>query len=202
MKLGTYQEPCKTKDPRLTQLLYLGKAEHDYLFHKADRVTNLITINVTYGVISIRRAVPSEVSAKIYVPKKPTVAQAFLYARLTPSLREAFGLPQPQYAHKAYSIPVEQQPFRGIPILTCKVADWILPDTPAPSREREHEPLYKPEEHPPGPIRHGTTAMAQPSAPQATDLATALELVNSSAPPGTEFFVENNRVRARLITIL
>ena len=206
MKMGVYVD-----GPRLKVIVYIAAEERRFLFKNATVVNNRIVMSYNAangGEIIVRRGGEAETNAlKITAVAKADKNSNYML-NLGTGRMDNLRLKNLR-PHKAIDIPVLMTTFNSIPAIVTKHSDWLIdPVINVGPKEREKEPLYNPQDHSPEPvvIRHPAKINdnGHGALPNSTvsDLKTALEMLNALSADGVEFFVENGKVRAKMVTVL
>jgi hypothetical protein len=199
------------ENPRIN--FSLTSVERDYLFKNAEKISNKVIFFTRNSELFIRRAEVGEEGA-LALTKNTSQNKNYIYY--------AFNITFKHYAHwkigaltecASHKVEEKQLLINGVPhyVVPIRMLYMDLPEkvsVKAAALEQPKlkqctaEPLYRPQEHPPSPVRKITP----PAAPQnvtLNDLKSAIDLCNNYAREcGAELFVEENKLRAKIMTIL
>lgn len=130
--------------------------EFDFLFQKAETITQRIFMSIDDGKLLIRRASHAEAGFCYKMSTGNTLSKA-LYVRFNitrlPKSFSRLGW-QPM---KMTFLPTQENYIKGVPVLEVSIADmraaFDLSSGAEIRQRRKREPLYNPGEHPPGPVK-------------------------------------------------
>lgn len=132
---------------------YLSLQEYEYLFNKAEMRTDRAWVTLEKTHLVIRRASAAEAklsgSRKILTMASETKPAKYLtfYPADMPAVHNWRRM-------RGRFLPSREEQIKGIPVLVVQysdITDCIAVHGETPT-EREVEPLYKPEQHPAGPV--------------------------------------------------
>lgn len=189
MKLAVYT--YKKRSP--SSHIYLTEAERGYLFRGAEKITNHVYLWIEQGKMNLRRAAPSELGGPCVFKLNRT--QRLLDLVLRRSEMTALGLNE---ARASTPLPVENDIYRGVPVLRVKLSDIeerlrVAP----PPRQGRSEALYKPLDNPPSEVRHVAVDPHQ-------ELRAALSLFNETISrfPNASPLIQDGRLAISLTQVL
>lgn len=200
MKVGTYNSG---KNGTLQSFVYFSKHEHAHLFHKAPLQTGRVYLHQDGNMVVLRRALSDEVGSLAITAQPQGSAECAYRISVGGSRWASLGLGK-QHKHRASHVKCRFDVHKSIPVLVASSIDLMCLealDLDKP-KERATEPLYKPEEHPPEPIRQVSCLKAKSDDPTKS-LKELLDWVNDMAKEtGAELFTDAGRLHARITTVI